>query len=69
MMHHVPNSQHCPLCSVQQLAKAMHAKQTPHERALAEERKKWNNCKWWAVAEGTPRMLRVLTCPPVLRSN
>ncbi len=43
MMHHVPNSQHCPLCSVQQLAKAVHAKQTPHERALTEKREMCNN--------------------------
>ncbi len=49
----------CPLgCSgltdwsaarLQQLAEAVHAKQAPHEHALAEERKKKNYREFWAV--------------------
>jgi hypothetical protein len=34
---------------MQQLAEAVHAKQAPHEHALAEERKKKNYREFWAV--------------------
>ena len=36
-------------CAAQQLAEAVHAKQAPHEHALAEERKKKNYREFWAV--------------------
>ena len=35
--------------SSQALAEAVHAKQSPHEQALAEERKKKNYREFWAV--------------------
>ena len=35
--------------AMQALAEAVHAKQAPHEQALAEERKKKNYREFWAV--------------------